>query len=233
MAEAHRPEDERRGGPESAGRTVGLLVAAAIVAVLTVVLVVTIGVARPPELDAVGADDRPERSLALFGWRDEGSCLDIVAPDGSLRTVRCGMQEYGPPLLWDERGIGLVRYGPAGEQIVIIDVATGLVVVREPLVRDAQDERAPFGLLASTEREAGQLVVRDPEGRVVWRVDAPEPYRINGSALDAATGRLALLDSARRLLVLAPGEPEPRVWVADVRLSYAELLWEGTDRRSE
>jgi len=233
MAEPQRSADERRSGADTAGRTVGLLIAAAIVAVVTVVLVVTIGVARPPELEAVGAADRPERSLALFGWRDEGSCLDIVAPDGSQRTVRCGMQEYGPPLVWDERGIGLVRYGPAGEQIVIIDVATGLVVAREPLVRDVGDERAPFGLLASSERESGQLVVRDPDGRVVWRVDAPEQYRISGSALDAATGRLALLDSARRLLVLAPGGTEPRVWAADVRLSYAELLWEGTDRRSE
>jgi hypothetical protein len=223
------PPDERA----VQGRTVGLLVAAAIVAVVTVVLVVTIGVARPPELATLDATELPERSLALFGWRDEGSCLDVVAPDGTLRTVRCGFEEYGQPLLWDERGIGLVRYGPTGEQIVIVDVTSGVVVARESLDTSAGGVRAPFIPLASTERDAGELVVRDPDGRIVWRVRSPDTYRINGSAYDVATGRLALLDSARRLLVLEPGAGEPRIWVADVRTSYAELVWEGTDLRPE
>jgi hypothetical protein len=222
-----------RAGRDHDRRSVGLLIVAGIVAVVTVVLVVTVGVARPPELVAVDESSRPDRSIALFGWRDAGSCLDVVAPDGTLRNVRCGFEEYGQPLLWDERGIGLVRFGPAGEQVVIIDVVSGLVVAREALGPTAETSRVPFTRFASTERDGRDLVVRDPDGRVVWRVRSPETYRIEGSAVDAVSGRLALLDSAGRLLVLAPGATEPRVWVDDVGLPYGELLWEGTDLRSE
>jgi hypothetical protein len=214
-------------------RTVGLLVAAGLVAVATVVLVATIGIARPPELAAVDAATRPDRSVALFGWRADGSCLDLVAPDGTLRTVRCGLGEYGAPLVWDGRGIGLLRYGPAGEELVFLDPADGVVAGR--LALDEATLRGglrPMGL-AATERDGGSLIVRDADGRIVWQVAAPETYRISGSAQDVSTGRLVLLDSARRLLVLEPGASEPRVWVTDVGFDYAELLWEGSDLLGE
>lgn len=218
-------------GPQR--RTLGLLIAAAAVAVITVVLVATIGIARPPDLEPVDAATRPDRSVALFGWRDEGSCLDVVAPDGSLRTVRCGLGEYGSPLVWDERGIGLLRYGPTGEGLVILDTDDGVVVERIVLGEAAlRSEMSSVGL-AATERDGGELLVRDPDGRIVWRVTSPETYRINASALDPGSGRLVLLDSARRLLVLEPGASAPRVWVADVGIDYAELLWEGTDLLAE
>jgi hypothetical protein len=213
-------------------RTIGLLVAAGVVAVLTVILVVTIGVARPPALVAVDEATRPEHSLAVFGWRDEGNCLDVIEPDGTVRTVRCGMQEYGQLLVWDERGIGLVRFSPGSEQVAFLDPITGLVASRTGL--DTVDRNGPgFFPIVSTERSDGALVVRDPDGRVVWRVASPETYRINGSALQPATGRLALLDSAGRLLLLDAGATEPRVWVEGTGIVYAELLWEGTDLRSE
>ncbi len=216
----------------SGGRTIGLLVAAGVVAIVTVVLVVTIGVARPPALAAVDGATRPDRALAVFGWRDEGNCLDVVDPDGSVRTVRCGMLEYGQLLVWDERGIGLVRFSPSGEQVAFLDPVTGLVASRSAL--DEVGRSAPgFFPTVSTERSDGDLIVRDPNGRVVWRVASPETYRIEGSALQSTTGRLALLDSAGRLLVLDAGAAEPRVWVPDTGIVYAELLWEGTDLRSE
>jgi hypothetical protein len=222
-------------GPGAAAgdrRTTGLLVAAGIVAVLTVVLVVTIGVARPPALEAVDDASRPDAALVLFGWRDEGNCLEVIEPDGTVREVRCGMQEYGQLLVWDERGIGLVRFTPGGEQIVLLDPVTGLVASRSAL--DDVDRRGMGSFpTVSTERSGGELVVRDPDGRVVWRVASPETYRINGSAVQIATGRLALLDSAGRLLVLEPGAAQPRVWVEDIGIAYGELLWEGTDLRSE
>ena len=214
------------------GRTVGLLIAAGVVAVITVVLVVTIGVARPPALMPIDDTVRPDRALAMFGWRDEGNCLDVIEPDGTVRTVRCGMQEYGQLLLWDDRGIGLVRFSPGGEQVVFLDAVTGLVASRTALAGIDRGEAAFFPAV-STERSDGELIVRDPDGRVVWRVASPETYRINGSALQPVTGHLALLDSAGRLLVLGSGAVEPRVWAQDTGIVYAELLWEGTDLRSE
>jgi len=226
------PGPVRRSSDAAGGRTIGLLVAAGIVAILTVVLVVTIGVARPPALDPIDDTTRPDHSLAIFGWRDEGNCLDVIEPDGTMRTVRCGMQEYGQLLVWDERGIGLVRFSPGGEQVAFLDPVTGLVASRTAF--DAV-ERNGMGFFptVSTERSDGELVLRDPDGRVVWRVASPETYRINGSALHSVTGRLALLDSAGRMLVLESGATQPRVWVQDTGIVYAELLWEGSDLRSE
>jgi hypothetical protein len=226
------PVPVRRSSDTAGGRTIGLLVAAVIVAIITVVLVVTVGVARPPELDPIDDATRPDRALAVFGWRDAGNCLDVIEPDGTVRTVRCGMQEYGQLLVWDERGIGLVRFAPGGEQVAFLDPVTGLVASRAAF--DAV-ERNGMGYFptVSTERSDGELVLRDPDGRVVWRVASPETYRIEGSALQSTTGRLALLDSAGRLLVLDAGAAEPRVWVEDTGIVYAELLWEGTDLRSE
>jgi hypothetical protein len=214
-------------------RTLGLLIAAGVVAVITVVLVATIGIARPPALEPVDAATRPDRSVAMFGWRDEGSCLDVIAPDGTLRTVRCGLGEYGSPLVWDERGIGLLRYGPTGEGLVILDPDDGVVVERIVLAETALRSGMSSVGLAATERDGGVLLVRDPDGRIVWQVTSPETYRIGASALDPVSGRLVLLDSARRLLVLEPGASAPRIWVADVGTEYAELLWEGTDLLAE
>jgi hypothetical protein len=219
-------------GSSSDARVLPLLIAAGLVAIVTVVLVVTIGVARPPALESMEAMTQPERSLAMLGWRDDGNCLDVISPDGTLRTVRCGLNEYGQLIAWDERGIGVVRFGPSGEQVVFLDASTGLVVARESLA-GVDGGRDPFFPMASTERSEGELVVRDPDGRVVWRVAAPDSYRITASVTDPVTGRMALLDSASRLLVLEPGAAAPRIWVDETRMFYAELVWEGTDLRSE
>ena len=218
-------------GPQR--RTLGLLVAAGAVAVITVVLVATIGVARPPAIEELDAATRPDRSVALLSWRDEGSCLDIITPYGALRRVRCGLNEYGSPLSWDGRGIGLLRFGPSGEMLVILDPADGVVVERVALESDGVRAGMAAVRLASTERDDGVLLVRDPDGRVVWRVASPQTYRIDASALDATTGRLVLLDSAGRLLVLEPGASAPRIWVDDVGASFGELLWEVSDLLGE
>ncbi len=209
------------------GRTVGLLLAAAAVVVATVVLVATLGLAAPPELAPVDAATRPDRALAVLAWRDEGGqCLHVVTPDGGAREVRCGLDAAGPLLGWDDDGILLLRYVAGAEQRETLDPVTGTTVARATLsdgMAPVPGERLPVG----SERRDGELIVRDADGREVWRVDADEVYGVQASAF-APDGTLALLDTAGRLLVLAPGADAPRVWVEDLGVDWAELVWEGT-----
>lgn len=210
-------------------RTVGLLAAAAAVVVVTVVLVATLGIARPPALEPVDAATTPAVRMAHLSWRaDGGQCLVVVERDATVREVRCGLDASGPLLGWDGTGILLLRYVAGIEQRETIDPVTGATVDRVAL--------APLGSMppvpaqrfpATAERRDGALVVRDGDGREVWRVAAPEGYSIGGSAF-AADGTLAMLDSAGRLLVLLPGAAEPRIWVADLGVEWADLVWEGT-----
>ena len=226
MPEA-RDRDGRHDGGRHDGRTVGLLVAAAAVVIATVVLVATLGLAEPPALAPVDAATRPDRALAVLAWRDEGGqCLHVVAPDGDVREVRCGLDAAGPLLGWDEDGIILLRYVAGAEQRETLDPATGTTVARATLGdggAPVPGERLPVG----SERRDGELIVRDADGREVWRVAADEAYGIRTSAF-APDGTLALLDAAGRLLVLAPGADAPRVWVADLDVEWGELVWEGT-----
>lgn len=213
--------------PARPARTLGLLVAAAAVVVATVVLVATLGLAEPPALAPVDAATRPDRSLAVLTWRDDGGqCLLVVAPDGAVREVRCGLDAAGPLLGWDDEGILVVRYVAGAEQREAIDPGTGTTVARATL-SDTTGPVPALRLPAGSERRDGELVVRDADGREVWRVEAPESYGIGASAF-APDGTLALLDTAGRLLVLAPGAGAPRVWVEDPGVTWGELVWEGT-----
>jgi len=206
-----------------------LLLAAAVVAIVTVVLVATFGIARPPSLLAVDSDSRPDRSLALFGFDDEGNCLDVLRPEGEIVRVRCGFSEHGPLVSFDVEGIGLGRYDRVGMQLEVFDPSSGELVVRRPL---PQDERVWPGWGTSpavtSEWTAGVLRVRDEDGRVIWEVEAPDSYRIDGSVRDGIDGRLALLDSAGRILVMAEDATAPSVWGELRRGRYLELVWEGT-----
>jgi hypothetical protein len=211
------------------GRTVGLLLAAGAVVVVTVVLVATLGLARPPALEPVGAVDLPAARLAYLSWRGEGGqCLYVVERDGEVREVRCGLDSAGPLLGWDASGILVLRYVAGTEQRESVDPDTGETVARAPL--PPQSAAVPVPALrypAATERRDGDLVVRDADGREVWRITSPEGYGIGGSAF-APDGTLALLDTAGRLLVLPPGAAAPRVWVEDLGVDWGEFVWEGT-----
>ena len=218
------PEPARPDRPSSR-----LLVAAAVVAVMTLAAVLRFGLVEPPMLDTVDASTRPTASLALLTYRDaeRSQCLVVITPDGAVREVRCGLDGAGPLIGWDERGILMLRYLPAGERVDAIDPVTGAITtVTDVDPRDATMRWS--GAWFETDRDGGTLIVRDEAGAVLWRVEAPDGYRISSSVLDPATGRFALLDSAGRLLVLAPGASEPDVWVADVGAEYGELVWEGT-----
>ena len=219
----------RRDPVPSDGPSSRLLVTAAVVAVVTLGIVLRFGLVEPPMLDPVDASTRPTVSLALVTYRDveRSQCLDVVTPDGAVRSVRCGLDGVGPLVGWDARGILVVRYLPMGERVEAIDPVTGAITTVPDV--DPRDVSMRWsGEWFETDRAGETLILRDEGGAVLWRVEAPDNYRISSTALDAAAGRFALLDSVGRLLVLAPGATEPRVWVDDVGAEYGELVWEGT-----
>lgn len=203
-----------------------LLVAAAVVALVTVGLVLRFGLVPPPALEPVDAATRPTRSLALLSFREaaDGQCLDVIAPDGAVREVRCGLD--GVSLVgWDARGVLVVRFGPGGERVEAIDPVDGTTVPLPDVDARASLERPGW---VDSERDGGTLVVRDADGGVLWRVDAPDNYRVTAVATDGTSGTVALLDAAGRVLVLPAGATAPAVWVEDVGNDFGELVWEGT-----
>jgi hypothetical protein len=216
-------------------RTVWTLVAAAVVVVATVIVVLTVGIVSPPELAPVDAATRPDRALAVLAWREDArdQCLTVVGPDGSVREVRCALDGGGPLLGWGDEGIVLLRYAPLGPQLETIDPVDGTVVSRRPVTDAELQGLFTWDPPASGVRVGQQLEVRDADGRLRWTVQSPDSYGVTGAALDPGSGRQALLDSAGRLLVLAPEDSAPRVWVEDLGASYAEMVWEGTQPRGE
>ena len=219
--------------PDVASRTgdrpvVALLAAAALIAFVTVGLVVRFGLVPPPALEPVDAATRPEVALAISGWRDDrrAQCIDVVEVDGTVRELRCTM-DGGPLVGWDERGILVLRFGPTGERLDVIDPATGVVVSSSTTGPDVVMP-GEWGGMLDVRREGRMLIMRDDDGSVRWEVEAPDSYRINATARDARTGMVALLDEAGRLLVLPSGADAPRVWVEDVGARYGELVWQGT-----
>ena len=207
---------------------VALLAAAAVVALITVALVVRFGLVPPPALAPVDDATRPDVALAISGWRDDqrAQCIHVVEVDGTVRELRCAM-DGGPLVGWDERGILVLRFGPTGERLDVIDPTTGTIVTSSATGPDGVVPQEWGGML-DVRRDGRMLVVRDDDGNVRWEVEAPDSYRINATARDERTGMVALLDEAGRLLVLPAGADEPRVWVEDVGARYGELVWQGT-----
>ncbi len=219
-------DDERR--PE-----LRLLALAALLALGTVGVVLRFGLVGPPELADVDASTRPAHELAISSYRDSGraQCIDVVTRDGEVREVRCGL-DGGPLLGWDDRGILMLRFASFGEQLVVIDPVTGATLESGPF-EDRATMTGRWATVVDVERAGGTLTVRDDDRTVLWQVEAPDAYAITGSARQPDSGTLALLDQAGRLLVLAPGADEPRVWVEDVGARYGELVWQGTTLDAE
>lgn len=204
----------------------GLLVAAAVVAVVTLGLVLRFGLVPPPPLEPVDAATRPTRSLALLSFREaaDGQCLDVIAPDGTVHEVRFGLD--GVSLAgWDARGVLVVRFGPAGPRLEAIDPTDGTTVALPGADADRALDRRTW---VDGERDGETLIVRDADGRVVWRVEASDNYRVTAMATEAESGTVALLDAAGRILVLPADATVPSVWVDDVDNDFGELVWEGT-----
>ena len=212
---------------------VGLLIAAAVVALITVGAVLRFGLVQPPALAPVDAATRPDVALAISSYRDSqrGMCLDAVDPDGTVRELRCGM-DGGPLIGWDERGILVVRYASFGERLEVVDPVTGAVVSSEAFDPSVTMPGRWDGM-PTVDRVGRTLIVYGDDRSVLWQVDAPDSYRISATARDPRTGTVALLDEAGRLLVLPVGADAPRVWVEDVGTRYGELVWQGTALTSD
>jgi hypothetical protein len=196
------------------------LVAAAVVAVVVVALVLSLGVARPPALPTIADDPAVSApaEVALLGWDDGETCLTIVATDGSTRRPWCSDQG-GELLAWDDRGVVLRRYAGAGDLEVVVDPDTGEIVTSRSLPVDADRPAGPERIEVTTSRTvaSGSLEVRSGDGTVLWRTDAPRSYDVTGGWSHPDGEVVALLDSARRLLLVpADGSSEPRVWAEDV-----------------
>jgi hypothetical protein len=213
-------------------RLTGLLLAAIAVALLTLVVVLRFGLLGPPELAAVDDRTAPEHALAVLGSREDGRCLDVIGPDGEVRAVRCGLEEFGPLLGWDERGILVLRFTSFGERLEILDPTDGRVIGRADVAMSDITDRY-IGAVIDTERSGGRLIVRDEDFSVLWSVEAPDTYRISSAARHPSTADIALLDTAGRIIVIRPGDSEPRVWAQGLGRSYGEIVWQGTPLRAE
>jgi len=215
---------------DAADRRVGwLLAAAAITAVVTLVLVLTLGLQRPPELASLPDAERPAHALAILSYRDgdRGQCLDVIAPAGEVRELRCSRDGLGSLIGWDERGIVIIRFGMTGERVEAFDPETGVSMRLEDVDARSLDLRAWTAGVA-IDREAGRLTVRDDDGAVRWSVEVGDGYRIDTAVAHPTTGDIALIDNAGRLLLLAAGTDQPRVWVDGLGSVFGEMVWEGT-----
>jgi len=215
-------------------RVVWLLVAAAAVALVTLGIVLRFGLLEPPELSAVDVATRPDHALAILSYRsnDQGQCLDVLEPDGTVREVRCRLDGIGPLLGWDERGILVVRFASFGERLEVLDPVDGRVIESLPFdLREVDLQR--WNSVVDIDRTGGTLAVRDEDRNVLWTVEAPDSYWITASARHPVTRDVAMLDAAGRMLVLRDGEPAPRVWVAGLAQRYGEIVWQGTSLLAE
>lgn len=209
--------------PERRASIVWLAAAAALV-VLTVGLVLTFGVQRPPELASVTDDPQlaPPGELAWVAWDADGrSCLHVATVDGGRREVTCG-RDLGELVAWTDEGL-ILRTWDVSERVTVLDPDDGSVLARRAF--DAADDGPWRDQAAWSTWEDGWLTVRDQaDDEVLWRVDAPSSYRIEVSVRSPDGGAIAATDSAGRLLLLDSEPAPPSVWLEGVD-SWVSLVW--------
>lgn len=214
-------------GSEQRHRSVALLVAAGALVVVVVALVVLLGVVRPPTLATVAESPQPAppQSLAWLQWERGESCLHLAAPDGSVHRLWCD-RNGGELVGWTATGDLVVQRWDGGRRLLIIDPHTGRVVDTRR-ADDVTRGRQLWGRdVVTSFRDGDDLVLEAQDGTEVWRVAAPDAYRIHTSVVTADRSWIAMVDSADRLLVVpADGTAEPRIWARDVA-SWQTLVWE-------
>ena len=206
------------------------LLAAAVIVVIVGVLVVTLGVTRPPDLASIAsAADKPSAGVAWVQWNDTGSCgqLRVARPDGTVGDLACDAN-FGEVVAWTDAGILVTRWGQNAQQLETRDAVTGdLISTAE--VSDAFVPVAGRGVMS--ERTRGELVVRLESGTtVVWRVKVTSGYDVSQGRVSPDGRWVAMVDTSERLLLVpADGSAEPVVWAKGVTSSSSiGPVWEGT-----
>lgn len=213
-------------------RSAVLLAVAAVLVVGVVGLVLVFGIAHPPALEDLSDHPTPalDAAVAWAEWTSDGNCLHVARPEGEVEALRCE-RDGGEVAAWTDDGILLRSWEASGEQMIVIDAATGDVIDRRR-VGAGVAQHLPEGV--RSEHRDGRLVVT-PErgGGVIWEVDAPENYTVTSSAVSPDGRWVAMVDSAERLLVVpADGSAPPRIWAEDVP-SWLQLVWEGTQEGTQ
>jgi hypothetical protein len=221
--------------PDRGMRSVAYLVAAAILVVGVVGLVLLFGVHRPPPLDdiAPGASPAPPAAVAWTGWTGSRNCLNVIRTDGSATELTCDNDGLDV-VAWTDDGIVVRNWTGPSTALELIDPETGRTL--ESWL--AGDESAVDRALGDIEEPAldttlysryrdGVLTVSASDGTQLWRVEAPEVYRVQRGLRSLDGSVIAAIDSGGRLLVLDPsGASEPRVW-RDGLDEWLRFVWEG------
>lgn len=217
---------------EGPGRTDRLLLVLAIVLVVGVVAAVLLfGVERPPPLTRLAEqpDPGPSAAVAWTAWERDESCFHVAAPSGDVERRWCS-RSPDDVIAWTEDDRLLVmRWSGDTEHVLELDPDTGAVL----------DRRAPGADLDRGPPQPGVLTLRDGEdlvlllgtrrGTELWRVEAGPTYDVHTAVVSPDGDWVALLDEARRLLVLpTDGSQPPRVWATGVP-PWTALLWQGGD----
>jgi hypothetical protein len=221
------PERPRAAG-EPPSRQLPLLLAAAALVVLVVGLVLAFGIGRPPPLASLTAAPftAPSAPVAWMAWDDpDGTCVQVARVDGRVERLTC-MREGGELVGWDDEGILLRTWRGNSETVMVFDPDSGELLDRRESMQP-EDELPWPDEAVFAEREDGRLVVTDADDRdlVIWEVGAVEAYTIDSSARSPDGTSIAMVDSARRLLLVpSDGSQEPRVWAEDVE-PWTLLVW--------
>lgn len=217
-------------------RSVPLLVAAAVLVVVAVGLVLAFGIKRPPALEPLTAGpDTPTEQLVRFVYESDDTCLVAYSVAGGPRELTCEL-DGGEILGWRDGRIGLRAWSNVGEEWVVVDATSGAVLSRRLLT--SEDIKRFVSTASSVVRvdhtDGVMTITLASSGAVLWRVEAPTNYRIEVSATTGDGRWVAMIDTARRLLLVpADGSAAPRVWLDDLDGYWEPVRWEGTGELPE
>ncbi|MFP4635129.1 MAG: hypothetical protein ACLFRD_04640 [Nitriliruptoraceae bacterium] len=215
------------------------IIAAATVVIVTVALVLTFGVERPPGFDHLDPEEgaAPEAAVAWTRFAPDGPCLWVQRPDGSGEEVACGLPD-GELVGWDDSGLLLETYR-GDRSLAVLDPDTGEVIERAPVEERSQPPAPLESVITrrpSQGGEGGPETMRIESARgdhaLIAEIEAPGSYEVRSGAYAPDGGWVALFDNADRLLLVqvdddGAGLDEPVVWAEDVE-GAGRLVWEGT-----
>ncbi len=191
---------------------------AVIIAVVVIIVLSMIPLPNFPDL----APGQAEGRLVYVDW---DNCLRVADLDRATTTeLRCeGDRDSFDGLDWTDEGIEVVLYQPMGPILQVIDPETGSVIATEELNDNDFDRRIARSIDIWTDREEGKIVMRTPDGTVVFEAEAPSSYWIEYGET-GPDGTWAIVDSEGRLAILEIGQT-PRLVDEDVR-SWMSVAWE-------